>query len=56
MSANIIEWVLILRPLHAHQAAETILSDIVAHPGADPASRRWKALTAGAMLAKAENT
>jgi len=56
MSANIVEWVEILRPLEAHQAAETILSDIAAHPGADFREHDVpKALTAWAMLAKAEN-
>jgi len=59
MSANIVEWVEILRPLEAHQAAETILSDIGAHPVADFRERDVeilaKALTVWAMLAKAEN-
>jgi hypothetical protein len=59
MSANIVEWVEILRPLEAHQAAETILSDIAAHPRADfrehEVETLAKALTAWAMLAKAEN-
>jgi hypothetical protein len=59
MSANIVEWVEILRPLEAHQAAETILSDIAAHPGADfrehDVDTLAEALTAWAMLAKTEN-
>ena len=55
MSANIIEWVEILRHLHAHQAAETILADIIVHPGVDfreqGVETLAKALTAWAMLA-----
>jgi len=35
MSADFNEWAKFLRPLHAHQAAETIRADIVAHPGVD---------------------
>ena len=59
MSANIIEWVEILRPMEAHQAAEEIIGATD-----EKFDRDWrqantellaKALIAWAMLAKAEN-
>jgi len=55
MSANIVEWVEVLRPLEAHQAAEKIIGAMDEEP-----DRNWrqaniellaKALTAWAMLA-----
>jgi hypothetical protein len=60
MSLNIVEWVEVLRPMEAHQAAETILSDIGSHPAADfrehDVETLAKALTAWAMLAKTEDS
>ena len=59
MSANIIEWVEILRPLEAHQAAEEIVGAMDEKADCDWRQANVellaKALTAWAMLAKAES-
>jgi hypothetical protein len=59
MSANIVDWVEILRPLEAHQAAEEIIGAMNEKPDRDWRQAEIKllakALTAWAMLAKAEN-
>jgi hypothetical protein len=47
MSFNIIDWVEILRQLHAHQAAQTILADIIAHPGVDFREQEVETLSYG---------